>query len=364
MNRDISRLILCSLALLLAASPRPGGASLSDFVCHDEAASAFSTSDELPALSAALAVDGRLVWSQTLGNAVRSPATPATRRTRFRTGSISKALTSYALGLLVQEGTLDLDAAVQRYVPEFPVKSSPISTRLAAGHLSGLPHYEDRDFLNTTHYTSVVQALDKFEERPQVHPSGQQHLYSSYGWNLVGAVMERASGVDFLELMAKRVFEPLELENTTPELPGEPDPLQARPYARINGLVITPPRIDNSDAWPSAGFLSTAEDLVSFGDAVRQAKGLDEATRDLLWARQTTSAGDETSYGLGWEHALKGGRGAIGHGGSHVGATAGLWILPTENLVVAALTNINTRGLSQFIDELIECQLGPPPDAP
>ncbi len=327
------------------------------FGCHANAASRFLETDELPALSVAVMDSGRLVWSQAIGNAVRSPQTEARPDTLFRTGSISKALTSVALGILVERGDLDLDAPVQQYVPEFPVKRWPITTRLAAGHLSGLPHYEDRDFVNTRHYPSVIHALDKFKERPLKLEPGLEHHYSSYGWNLVGAVMQRASGRDFLTLMKQLVFDPLGLENTRPELPESPHPRQAQPYAQISGLTIKPPTIDNSDAWPSAGFLSTAEDLVRFGDAVMQAKILDETTRDLLWTRQRTSTGDETNYGLGWEFATKGGLDAIGHGGSHVGATAGLWILPAQRLVVAGLTNTNTPGFAPFIDQLIECHL-------
>ena len=313
----------------------------------------------LPGLSAAVMRDGQLVCSVALGWAHRELEIPVASTTMFRLGSVSKPLSSIALGLLVQEGKIDLEAPVQSYAPGFPPKSGVVTTRLAAAHLSGLPQYEGRDFVNTTHYDSMTHALDKFKHRPLLFEPGERHHYSSYGWNLVGAVIEGAASAGFLEVMSRRVFEPLGLEHTSAELGGEDAHVRAQPYARVGGVLMRPPVIDQSDAWPSAGFLASTEDLVRFGDAVLSGRLLEPATRTLLWTRQKTSSGEATEYGLGWQHATKGGRPAIGHGGSHVGATADFWILPEQQLIVAVATNTNSSELSELVDELVLAVLGP-----
>ena len=71
---------------------------------------------------------------------------PVTPLTRFRIGSVSKPLTAAALGLLVERGELDLDAPVQEYVPDFPTKRWPITTRQVAGHVAGIRHYQGLEF--------------------------------------------------------------------------------------------------------------------------------------------------------------------------------------------------------------------------
>ena len=95
----------------------------------------------VPGLSVAVGVDGAIVWSEGFGYADLAAKKPVTRDTRFRIGSISKSIAAAGLMLLVERGQLDLDAPVQKYVPDFPVKKEGvITTRLLAGHLAGIRH--------------------------------------------------------------------------------------------------------------------------------------------------------------------------------------------------------------------------------
>jgi len=98
----------------------------------------------IPGVQVAVALKGKLVWSEGFGYADAERKKPVTRETQFRIGSVSKPLTATAVALLYEQGKLDLDAPVQRYVPSFPDKGYPITTRLLAGHLAGIRHYKDR----------------------------------------------------------------------------------------------------------------------------------------------------------------------------------------------------------------------------
>jgi CubicO group peptidase (beta-lactamase class C family) len=302
--------------------------------------------DRLPGVSLAVMAGGDLVVSEALGWASLEPPRPATAASRFRVASVSKSLTSVALGLLWQEGTLDLDAEVQVYVPAFPRHEQPITVRQLAGHLSGLPHYTAADMLNRQHYHSVTAALAKFADRPPLHAPGERFSYSSFGWNLLAAVVEAASGAEFLRFMAQRVFRPLGLRSTGPDVADAPlEERVAFYFVRGGGEVTEAPAIDNSDAWASAGFLSTAEDLVRFARGVLDGTLLEPRTVDLLLAPMRTNAGEATQYGLGWELGEYLGYRVVGHGGSHVGATAQLLAFPEREVYVALLANANSAGL-------------------
>src|SRR6058998_493605 len=102
--------------------------------------------NRIPGVQVAVSVNGKLVWSEGFGYADAARKRPVTRETQFRIGSVSKPLTATAVALLYEQGKLDLDAPVQRYVPSFPDKGHPITTRLLAGHLAGIRHYKDREF--------------------------------------------------------------------------------------------------------------------------------------------------------------------------------------------------------------------------
>jgi len=91
--------------------------------------------------TATVSVDNEIVFSEGFGLANYEQQVPVyPDKTKFRIGSISKALTAAGLGILIEEGKIDLDASVQKYVPYFPEKKYEISTRQVAGHQAGIRH--------------------------------------------------------------------------------------------------------------------------------------------------------------------------------------------------------------------------------
>ena len=125
-----------------------------------------------PGLDVAVAVNGKIVWSQGFGYADLAAKTPITSRTRFRIGSVSKPLTAAGLALLVERGRIDLDAPVQQYLPDFPQKEAPITIRLLAGHLSGLRNYQGNEAFSNKPYPDLRSALKIFENDPLLSPPG------------------------------------------------------------------------------------------------------------------------------------------------------------------------------------------------
>lgn len=152
---------------------------------------------KIPGLQVAVAVDGKLVWSEVFGYADLARRTRVTRTTMFRIGSVSKPLTATAVAQLVQQGKLDLDAPVQRYVPSFPEKPWPVTTRELAGHLAGIRHYAGNEFLSNTPYPSVTAGLAIFENDSLLSEPGTRFAYSSYGFNVISAVIEVPQGRTF-----------------------------------------------------------------------------------------------------------------------------------------------------------------------
>src|SRR5262249_48922940 len=97
----------------------------------------------IPGLTLAVAIDGKIVYAEGFGYADVEQRVPVWPTTKFRIASDSKPLTAAGLLLLVEQGKIDLDAAVQKYVPSFPDKGAKITPRMLAGHLAGIRHYKD-----------------------------------------------------------------------------------------------------------------------------------------------------------------------------------------------------------------------------
>ena len=303
------------------------------------------TARQIPGFSVAVAVDGRIAWSEGFGVADAEHNVTVTPMTRFRLGSVSKVLTAAAVARLVEDGRLDLDAPVQRYVPAFPKKRWPITTRQLTSHTAGVRHYDD-DFQgvlkSAPHFDSVTKGLTIFQDDPLLFEPGTSYSYSSYGWNLVSAVVEGASHTEFLSFMQREIFEPLNLRNTAADHVDAIIPHRTRFYRRQeSGTLLHAPYQDNSYKWAGGGFLSNAEDVVRFGSAHLQPGFFTQKTLDLLFAPQPLKFGKSTNVGIGWRIGTDAkGRRILHHGGSIDGGRAMVMLFPESKVVVAMLANL------------------------
>lgn len=316
----------------------------------------------LPGLSIAVGIDGAVVWSEGFGYADLELRVPLTPLTRFRIGSVSKPFTATAVGLLYEEGKLDLDAPVQRYVPGFPEKRWPVTTRQLGGHIAGIRHYRDDEFLSSRHYDGVLEGLRIFADDPLLFRPGTDYSYSSYGWNLISAVVQMASGEEFLPFMMQRVFRPLGMRHTVPDQVTRVIPQRSSYYEHdSDGRIVNAPFVDNSYKWAGGGFLSTPEDLIRFGFGYIRDPLLKPATVELLFTPQHLESGETTGYGIGWRTTEDwSGRRAVGHTGGSVGGTTAFWTYPGQQMVIAAVSNLSDApGLTRVVFALGELFIPP-----
>lgn len=176
------------------------------------------SAQKIPGIDAAISIDGTTVWSRGFGFADLEHMTPVKPgETRFRIGSVSKPLTTAALGKLLDAGKIDLNAAVQTFVPYFPIKKYPFTVKQLAGHIAGIRHYRGDEFLSSRNYNSVQSSLTIFQDDTLLFEPGTDYSYSSYGYSLLSAVIEGASGESFLPFIQREVFNALDMRNTSPD---------------------------------------------------------------------------------------------------------------------------------------------------
>lgn len=350
-------LLLCTLFALPLDSQARESRPLQAAQIQAEAqtiAEAFFEAADTPGLAISVGLEGNLVWSAGLGLAdleQNVPVDPA--HTRFRIGSVIKPMTAYAIALLVDQGALDLDAPVQAYAPSFPQKQAPVTTRALLAHLAGVRHYEGEEFLLRERFDTVEAGLEIFQDDPLVHAPGTAYLYSSYGYNLLGAVIEGASGEDYLGYMQSQVLAPLGMNSTVPDHLAPVIPGRGRYYIWNEGHYSNAPEVDNSYKWASGGYVGTSDDLVRFGLAMLQHQGISEETQRLFWTEQRTSDNEPTGYGLGWRiRTDEDGRLWIGHTGGSVGGTTSFWVQPGTGLVLAAISNLSGFDFGTLLVDL------------
>ena len=298
-----------------------------------------------PGVSVAVGVDGRLVWAQGFGFADVARQQPVTPTTLFRIGSVSKSLAAVGLARLVQEGKIDLDSSVYRYAPDFPRKRWDFSVRQLAGHLAGVRHYDGNEFLLNRAFPTVRAGLAVFENDTLRFEPGTRFGYSTFGFNLLSYVMERASGRDFVTYMRENVLLPLGMRETFPDHADSSFARRTGFYSLVGGRWVVSPAVNSSYKWAGGGYVATPSDLVRFGVGLLEPRVLRPESVRELWTSQKSNDGKPTGYGIGFFTGVDGaGRRIVYHSGGSVGGTTHLLIYPDERVVVAMTGNGDALG--------------------
>ena len=324
---------------------------LEAMIAHREAIGA-------PAMTAAVAIGGEVVWQGAVGWADIKTRTPATEQTALRVGSTSKAITATALARLVDQGAIDLDAPISTYMDDLPNPEwASITPRMLAAHMAGVPHYGDNQdgagrYKTGTlrdHYADVRDALEIFDESPLLSEPGTTFEYSSLGTVLLGAVMSEAVGKPYRQIIEEEVLAPAGMTATyvAPKRRGDRKNL-ATFYFRDGERYREWRPIDLSHRLPGGGWASTSTDLVRMGAKHLDTDYISRETRDAFWTPQRLSSGavNEQDYAIGWrwrEWEIEGlgvARNA-NHGGVSRGAQSWLIVLPDYEMAIAF--NINTK---------------------
>lgn len=350
-RRFLSSLLL--LLLVVASTPLAADAPQADsrLQCATKRLQAFMEKRRIPGLSVAIGHRGQLVWAEAFGVADLAQKTPLTSDSVFPLGSTSKALTSLALGQLMEEKKLDLDAPIQTYVPYFPRKEHSVTARLLAGHLSGLRDYDMQrgEYHNTREYSSVREAVAVFKDDPLLFEPGTRHAYSAYNFVLLSAAIEGVSGRDFLSFMQERIFTPQGMSRTGPD--RRPAALPGLVTCYLTGFLGVPTPaspLNVSNKWAAGGFVSTPSEMVRLGNALLQGQVVRPETFALLTTPQKLKDGGDSGagYGMGWRSGRAtlpvSGREiqAVHHGGTAHGAMSFFVLFPEVGLALSIHTNL------------------------
>jgi CubicO group peptidase (beta-lactamase class C family)/D-alanyl-D-alanine dipeptidase len=333
----------------------------------------------LPALSIALVDDQRIVWAEGFGFADPADSIPATAETVHRVGSVSKLFTDIAVMQLVEQGKLDLDAPIQRYLPDLRPENPqgrPITLRQLMSHRAGLVreppvgNYFDPD------EPSLAATVASLNGTRLVYPSETRSKYSNAGIAVVGYVLERTQGEPFARYLERRVLQPLGMRKSS----FEPRPELMRDLAKAqmwtyHGEVFQAPNFQLGMA-PAGSMYSTVTDLGRFLSALfaggRGPGGqiLRPKTLRQMWTPQFAPAGQKTGFGIGFALSELEGHQRIGHGGAIYGFATELAGLPDEKLgvVVVATKDISNAVTTRIADTALRLMLaaraGRPPPRP
>lgn len=314
-----------------------------------------------PSVSVAVTMNGVVVWQEAQGFAGLENGRAATVDTPYAIGSVSKSLTASVVMRLADKGMIDLDKDIHNYVPKYPVLPYSVTSRQLLSHQAGIRHYRFEwspplfsDFGSTIEYRSVSDSLSVFEKDPLLFEPDTGFGYSTYGYTLLSAVVEGATGRPFLAVMQDELFGPAGMALSGADDKLRPVTGRASDYQSFGsgGYVLPAPFANSSNKWAGGGFRSTPTDLVHFGVALLDGRIVSPQSRGQMFTPRKLRNGkvNPQDYGLGFridtitdpDYPGKSWR-AVHHGGVAVGSQAMLVMLPGENIVVAITANAMTQ---------------------
>ena len=361
--------VVLGLAALLLGGPvhsKDAPALSKDQIDRIEATvTTFMAAQHVPGMSVALVIDGRPAWSRGFGLADVENTVPATAATAYRSASIGKTLTATAAMRLVEAGTLDLDADIRRYCPAFPAKPWTIKVRHLLSHQSGIRHYggphDKEEQGSTVHYADVVDAMAPFKDDPLLFQPGTQYSYSTYGYDVLGCVLQGAAGMPFLDVMRTQVWQPAGMQATRDDDPAALVDRRASGYTLVDGALRNAQHVDMSNRMPAGGYLTTVDDLARFEAALMDGTLVKPKTLQRMLAPSVLPDGTRVPYGLGWAMELEPWHDDTWalHGGSSPGVSGMVALMPKHRFGVAILANLeDLPERNELVEKITRIALG------
>jgi serine beta-lactamase-like protein LACTB len=345
-----------------AAPDKVAQLSASAIAAIDVAAKSFLVASHSPGISVAVVVPGHAAFARGYGEADVATHRAATPETLFRLASVSKPLTATGAMQLVQAGKLDLDAPVQEYCAQFPEKPHAITTRELLAHLGGIRHYGDipnePEDHNVKHFDDPISGgITFFANDKLVNTPGTAFHYSTMGYTLVGCAMEGASGTKYVAYMAKNVFAPTGMSHTVEDDSTANIPERTAFYTVKEGKAVPAPAMDPSYKVPGGGWLSSADDLAAYEEAMFRDVLVTRATRDAMWTPAKLTDGSVTHYGYGFGVEESNGMKFVAHNGGQEGTSTSIILSPSTNTGIVVLANTDGVDVTALAKALMKIAL-------
>ena len=294
-----------------------------------------------PGAAVIVVKDGETLFRKGYGMANLELGVPIEPQMVFRLGSITKQFTAVCILMLYEQGKLDLQDDLTRFLPDFPTGGRQVTVEHLLTHTSGIKSYTGMpEWLPLWRKDMTLEELIiLFKDQPFDFEPGEEFRYNNSGYILLGAIIEKLSGMKYADFVQKNIFEPLGMshslyDNTEKIVPG-----RVAGYSRDKDRYLNAAYLSMTQPYAAGSLASSVDDLALWDAALYTDKLLKPETLALAFKSYKLKNGDDTQYGYGWLVSQYEGQVVIEHAGGINGFTTGGIRIPDEKVYVAVLTN-------------------------
>jgi D-alanyl-D-alanine carboxypeptidase len=342
-NRSLTRIlpILITLLATPALARAQGTSPAPDAAAEIDAILAKSFAADRPGAAVVVVKDGQTVYRKGVGLANLELGVPIRPEMVFEIGSVTKQFTSTAILMLAEQGKLSLDDDVRKHLPDFPDKQATITIEHLLTHTSGIPSYTGSPkwlpLWRKDMTPAEIIALTKDE--PLEFAPGSRYAYNNTGYVMLGAIIEKLSGMTYADYVRKNIFEPLGMTHSYYGSATALIPNRASGYSRRGDQFVNAEYLSMTQPYAAGSLMSTVDDLALWNAAVSSGKLLSKASWDRAFTPYKLASGTTTGYGYGWQIGVYEGHRVIRHSGGIFGYVSEVARLPEDGVFVAMLTN-------------------------
>ncbi len=305
---------------------------------------------------------GQVIYKKAVGMADMELDVPLKTDHVFRIGSVTKQFTAAAILKLAEQGKLNLQDEITRFIPDYPTKGKKITVEHLLNHTSGIKSYTSMEewtpMVHRKDFTPT-ELVDFFKNQPMDFDPGTQYRYNNSGYILLGVIIEKISGKSYGAFIDEEFFKPLGMRHS---YYGHVKPLIKN---RANGYTEGEPSgfanadyLSMTQPYAAGSIMSTVEDLVTWTQAVHGGKVLKPESLKKAFTPNILPDGTNTYYGYGWQIGNMMGSQTIEHGGGIHGFLSMLLYVKEEDVCVAILTNCDCNGPEPLADKFAALAAG------
>ena len=285
-----------------------------------------------------VAENGKILYTEAVGFANRDHMLPNRLETRFNIGSIGKTFTATLIMQLLQEGKIALTDPLSKYFPDFPYpEKDRILIKHLLNHSSGLDNYMQHESYDAKKYElrQIKDVLPLIYDQQLLFEPGEKFSYSNTGMVLLGAIIEKVTGMHYRDFLKQRILGPLGMRDSDINYTEEVVPNRATGYNNIYRETYQVETLRQMPAFSDGGLSTTVIDLLKFDQALYGEALLSEEYKNIMF----TPVGPQQGFAYGWIVVPFGGTTVIYHGGGSPGFTAVFRRYPEKGYTLIVLSN-------------------------
>ena len=296
----------------------------------------------------AVAVNGKIVFSDACGWADAEWNVKNTVDTRFRTGSIAKQFTASAVLLLREQGKFELTDPIGKFLPHLPESWRDATIHQLLTHTSGIPPYTVSPVLERLSRMGATpqEMIDSVRDKPLDFSHGSQFKYNNTGYILLGMLIEKVSGRSYERFVQENIFDRVGMKDSGFDEQHKIIPRRARGYSLARGSLQNADFLDTTSAWSAGGFYTTVNDLIVWNEALAHQKLLNADSTQRMLSVYSETVLQGMHYGYAVVLAERFGHKLQYHGGGITGFQSVLQRYPDVGLVIAILSNVDDTDSS------------------